>query len=306
MDEAEVLEAKVELVVEFLKQAKCCVVYTGAGLSRAAGIADYASIAKNSVANQAPKLRNPFEAKPTFSHRAIVELERAGLIAHYVQQNHDGLPQKAGFPQEKINEIHGAWYDPSNPVVAMNGSLRSDLYNSMNKIKYQTDFCLCLGTSLSGMSADDVAEKPAKMSLDDPSVLGTVIINLQQTRLNDYSAIRIWAKLDDVFASILKKLNLNLNKRDPKISAALKDQFIVPYDSNGNLDLSRRMIWDLRVGSEHVVRIPDSSTFNQSGSVYEKDQEGNYVMYFGSKPRVLGRWWVESAMQGKVQVLRSE
>lgn len=28
-----------------------------------------------------------------------------------------GLPQKAGFPQGLINEVHGSWYDPSNPGV---------------------------------------------------------------------------------------------------------------------------------------------------------------------------------------------
>ena len=40
----------------------------------------------------------------------------------------DGLPQKAKFPQEALNEIHGAWFDPSNPVVPMSGSLRGDLF----------------------------------------------------------------------------------------------------------------------------------------------------------------------------------
>lgn len=41
------------------------------------------------------------------------------------------LPQKSGFPQEKINEIHGAWFDPSNPVVQFSGQLRGDLFNQM-------------------------------------------------------------------------------------------------------------------------------------------------------------------------------
>ena len=54
---------------------------------------------------------------------------RLGLIEsrHWVQQNHDGLPQKAGYPQQHLNEIHGAWFDPSNPVVPMSGTLREDL-----------------------------------------------------------------------------------------------------------------------------------------------------------------------------------
>ncbi len=44
---------------------------------------------------------------------------RQGLLHGWVQQNHDGLPQKAGFPQERINEIHGSWYDPGNPVACL-------------------------------------------------------------------------------------------------------------------------------------------------------------------------------------------
>jgi NAD-dependent SIR2 family protein deacetylase len=45
-------------------------------------------------------------AKPTIGHRSLVELWRYGKLQNWVQQNHDGLPQKAGFPQECINEIH--------------------------------------------------------------------------------------------------------------------------------------------------------------------------------------------------------
>lgn len=61
-------------------------------------------------------------------------MDGAGLLHSWVQQNHDGLPQKAGFSQEKINEIHGAWYDPSNPVVQFNESLRTDLFEWMLKL----------------------------------------------------------------------------------------------------------------------------------------------------------------------------
>ena len=31
------------------------------------------------------------------------------MLSFWVQQNHDGLPQKAGFPQWLLNEIHGSW-----------------------------------------------------------------------------------------------------------------------------------------------------------------------------------------------------
>lgn len=80
----------------------------------------------------------------------------------------------------------------------------------------RTDLCLCLGTSLSGMNADRVAETPANKSLSDPEVLGTIIVNIQKTRLDSVSALRIWGKLDEVFAVSEKsanKLILSLNKR---------------------------------------------------------------------------------------------
>ena len=38
-----------------------------------------------------------------------------------------GLAQKAGFPVERLNEIHGAWGDAKNPVLMMDDKLRDDL-----------------------------------------------------------------------------------------------------------------------------------------------------------------------------------
>jgi hypothetical protein len=63
-----------------------------------------------------------------------------------VQQNHDGLPQKAGYPQADLNEIHGAWFDPSNPVVKMTGFLREDLVQWLEREQELADLVLCLGT----------------------------------------------------------------------------------------------------------------------------------------------------------------
>ena len=34
-----------------------------------------------------------------------------------LQQNHDRLAQKAGFPQTKLNEIHGAWVSAQRSTV---------------------------------------------------------------------------------------------------------------------------------------------------------------------------------------------
>ena len=78
-------------------------VYTGAGISRASGIADYASKAKKSIAGSENHSLNRLMAEPTTAHYVFVELEKRGKVHHWIQQNHDGLAQKAGFPMSKIN-----------------------------------------------------------------------------------------------------------------------------------------------------------------------------------------------------------
>jgi len=60
------------------------------------------------------------------------------------------------FRADKINEIHGAWFDPSNPVVPMNGSLRDDLMDWLLVEEQKADLVLTMGTSLCGMNADRV------------------------------------------------------------------------------------------------------------------------------------------------------
>ena len=307
VDTPEVLEQKVDMIVSLLKQAKCCTAYTGAGLSRAAGIADYATRAKNSITSTGvPILKSNLDAQPTQSHKILVSLERAGYLHHYIQQNHDGLPQKAGFPQEKINEIHGAWYDPSNPVVKFSGNLRDDLYEWMERMEKKIDLCLCLGTSLSGMNADRVATTPAKrMARGDKGILGTIIINLQQTHLDNKCAVRVWAKLDDVFLMIAKKLDLDLTiDNTPVVPSKYKNKFVVPYNEDGILDTSSSMVWNLKIGEKIRICVKGASNENCDGEIVSQDSEGNFSVQVNQKPipkrYKLGRWWILSALEGKV------
>ena len=148
----DVLVEKIKMLAELIKKSQRFVVYSGAGISTAAGIGDYASRADNSpgIMGERPKLWSEFDAQPTLSHRVLTGIFEAGYLKYWVQQNHDGLPQKAGFPQEFINEIHGAWYDPSNPVVQMSGALREDFFTELMKWEESADLCLAVGTSLAG------------------------------------------------------------------------------------------------------------------------------------------------------------
>lgn len=221
VDTTPVLEKKLKIVAEMLQKGKNVVVYSGAGLSTAAGISDYGTKAEGSIApHRASKNSttttsssntttvrarakaytsvlkpNPFQAQPTPSHHVLACMHKKKMIQHWVNQNHDRLPQKAGFPPTAINEIHGAWGDAKNPVVKMSGSLRADLNDWLEEWEEKVDVCLAVGTSLCGMNADRIAVAAGRRG-------GLVIIGLSPTRLDGDCAVRIWGLLDDVFLQL--------------------------------------------------------------------------------------------------------
>lgn len=84
-------------------------------------------------------------ARPTRSHRTLVALHKAGMLKHWIQQNRDSLPQKAGYPQTALNEIHGSLHDPSNPIVPYEGHLRHELFDWMQMWQDSSDLCLSMG-----------------------------------------------------------------------------------------------------------------------------------------------------------------
>jgi NAD-dependent SIR2 family protein deacetylase len=138
---------------------------------------------------------------------------RCGHLKHWVQQNHDGLPQKAGYPQHALNEIHGAWFDPSNPVVPMDGHLREDLNKWLDQEEDTADLVLAMGTSLCGMSADRIVEGAARRRLEDSTGLGAVIVGFQRTRMDGMASLRIFAAIDEVMVSdgrLLRSLSSTL------------------------------------------------------------------------------------------------
>jgi len=333
LDEPEVLQAKVRKLADLVRRSRQCIAYTGAGISTASGISDYATKAGNSVANASKKL-SPWEAQPTLAHRVLVAMYNAGHLKHWVQQNHDGLPQKAGFPQQEINEIHGAWYDPSNPVVPMTGTLRQDLIERMLDWEDRTDLCLSLGTSMVGMNADRMAVSPAERAKrGQTGALGTVIVTLQQTQFDSLASLRIFARIDDVMDLLAKELALSVptapkprpwtrpvvgslvGSLDPWMSGGpvLRD---LPYDKNGRASDHHRLTLDLTIGQKfRVVDQPawDAEAHGNICQVVEGTeamvQEGHVALRFGepgrksSITRVLGRWWLDAAIEGKAEKL---
>merc|ERR1712039_462649 len=167
------------------------------------------------------------ELTPTYSHHVLAALEEKGLVQHLIQQNHDRLPQKAGFPQAKINEIHGAWGDNKNSVKMMDDTLRPDLLDWMAQWCESADVCVAMGTSLCGMNADQVAEACADRFLGGVAgQQGLVIMNLQRTAMDTSSALRIWGVLDDVMKLLAKELGL---VAPSKVCKSRGDQWVVKH-----------------------------------------------------------------------------
>jgi NAD-dependent SIR2 family protein deacetylase len=209
-DVAEVMKAKVEQMAALMRVSRRTVLYTGAGISASAvGQAALSGVNKTGWLAKA-------EAQPTPTHHALAVLGRTGWVHGWVQQNHDGLPQKAGFPQEKVCEVHGSWFDPSNPVVKYSGSLKDQEAEWMERETEDADLVLVLGTSLGGLFADQVATRCARRACVGAS-LGSCIINLQQTMEDGKMAVNVFGKSDDVLRMLLEELGLPPLSRTPPV-----------------------------------------------------------------------------------------
>ena len=82
---------------------------------------------------------------------AVSCMIRRGLVQHWIQLTPECLAQRAGCLQTHVTDVHGSWYDPSNPVVKSSGCIRGDVYERMLTESLSADLTLALGTSLSGM-----------------------------------------------------------------------------------------------------------------------------------------------------------
>jgi NAD-dependent SIR2 family protein deacetylase len=318
VDNPSVLAQKVKLLATMIKASSSMLLYTGAGISTSSGIDDYASVGQESLSRQnvSTKPRSPLLAKPTYSHYACTSLYEKGFLKRWLQQNHDGLPQKSGFPQEAMNEIHGAWWDPTNPVVMMSGNLRNDLFEDMLEWENKTDLCLSMGTSMCGMNSDRVFTTCAgKARRGEKNVLGGVIVNLQKTQFDHMSSVRIFARIDDVMKLLLGELNITSPSMTAGYSPIIanetgyEDVFHIAYNEDGHrVYHGQLMTLDLREGAR--VKLTSGPYAGDEGVVTGKNAAGHYRIRFmhqlkKNKPlrapfeRLLGSWWLQSLTLGK-------
>ena len=113
-EKKETLIPKIKKVAELLKQAKHCVVFTGAGISTSADIPDFrgpkgvwTKEEKHEKLEYGTEIN---QTHPTYCHYALTELARRNYIKFLITTNMDGLHWRSGFPLHMIEELHGSAY----------------------------------------------------------------------------------------------------------------------------------------------------------------------------------------------------
>ncbi|XP_022278328.1 NAD-dependent protein deacetylase sirtuin-7 isoform X3 [Canis lupus baileyi] len=172
-DDPEELRRKVRELAGAVRNAKYLVVYTGAGISTAASIPDYRG--PNGVWTLLQKGRSISaadlsEAEPTLTHMSIARLHEQKLVQHVVSQNCDGLHLRSGLPRTAISELHG------------------NMYIEVLK-KYPRLWCM--------------TKPPSRR----PKLY---IVNLQWTPKDDWAALKLHGKCDDVMQLLMDELGLEI------------------------------------------------------------------------------------------------
>jgi len=239
-DSEEELSVKIQKLGDFILNSSYMVIYTGAGISTAAGISDFRgpdgvwtrrARGLDAVNPSVPKTK----AVPTLTHMAIVQLMELGKLKLLVSQNCDGLHLKSGISPDRICELHGNTnveacslcgkvYYRAFPVRKnrLKSRLTSRFCDDCDNmpLRYTTvafsqsmpDLCLDKATVESAkadlaicmgtsMRVSPACELPLKGKKRNPNHK-LVIINLQKTPYDDHCALRIFARVDEVLVRL--------------------------------------------------------------------------------------------------------
>ena len=104
------LKEKIDILVDWMSEAKHLVVFTGAGISTESGLPDFRGPdglwTRRDKGLPPPKF-DWLSAKPNQSHIAIVKLQEMRKLAFLISQNIDNLHLESGINPDGIAELHG-------------------------------------------------------------------------------------------------------------------------------------------------------------------------------------------------------
>lgn len=114
-DDPVTLAGKITLLTEWWRAAHGhVVVFTGAGISTAAGLPDYRGpegiwtrkLLGHNVSDDIVA-EHVMQVQPTAAHMVLMRLHAAGLLSYIATTNVDGLHRKSGLPLDVLSELHG-------------------------------------------------------------------------------------------------------------------------------------------------------------------------------------------------------
>jgi mono-ADP-ribosyltransferase sirtuin 6 len=114
------LAAKAARAAALLADA-VAIVFTGAGISTAAGLGDYrGKTGKWTLEAQGAadsSYTTEYEAlRPTFAHECVAKLVELGRVGYVASQNADGLHRLSGIPGDKLSDVHGSAFTEYCPA----------------------------------------------------------------------------------------------------------------------------------------------------------------------------------------------
>ncbi len=101
---------RIDILAQWMFEAKRLVVFTGAGISTESGLPDFRGPDGiwTRQAQGLPTERRDFSAaEPNAGHVAIVELQRLGKLSFLISQNVDNIHLRSGIRPDLLAELHG-------------------------------------------------------------------------------------------------------------------------------------------------------------------------------------------------------
>ena len=217
--EPDPLAAQVAGARRLLAGAPRVTVLTGAGVSTDSGIPDFRG--PNGVWTTNPKaertsnieyyVRDPEVRRlawqgrldwlarprlPNEGHRALVELERRGMLHTLVTQNIDGLHQAAGTDPALVVEVHGTIHE----VVCLGCGRRSPSGDTLDRAFEAASSCdvlLAIGSTLS------VYPVAAMVPTARQAGASVVIVNAEPTEMDDLADVVVRGSISEVLPTIV-------------------------------------------------------------------------------------------------------
>merc|ERR1719238_935070 len=250
-DSEEILREKAKVMADAIRECKHMVAYSGAGISVSAGIGDFRGPngcwTLKARGLPTTKSKSVEELKPTFAHRALVELLKVGKLKCVITTNYDALHEKSGIPHDSLCELHGNAYVErcevceheyhrekpiekisrsrytgrlceqvgcggklKNSVVAFSESLPTRHLELAKEHSKKADVALVLGSSMRVKPACYLPELCWFHSkLDENVAPGKFfLVNLQKTHYDQHAYVRFFHETDRVMEMVMDLLGI--------------------------------------------------------------------------------------------------